>query len=165
MSCCSCPIQPCPSRYAPCLARIGFGIALAAFGINHYRFLTEFVTMSKGVFPTVPFIAMIAGVLAYIFPLLEIVGGIAFAVGCGKTKCLAKIGVLGSLGGILGWAGLALALGDVNIASSVGPAIQGACTMLIAYYVIKKMSCCGPCAPGMGSCGCGKGGGCMCGTK
>ncbi len=164
MSCCSCPVQPCPSRYAPWLLRIGFGVALAAFGINHYRFLTDFVSMSKGVFPTVPALGMVAGYLAYVFPLFEIVGGVLFAVG--QLKCIAKICIAASFGGILGWAGLAMALGDGTIAQSVGPAIQGACVMLIAYSVIKKMSCCagGSCGTG-GACGCGKGGACMCGKK
>lgn len=158
MSCCSCkcPVQPCPSRYAPWLLRIGFGVALAAFGVNHYRFLTEFVAMSKGVYPTVPAVAMLAGWLAYIFPLFEIVGGVLFAVG--QLKCIAKICIMLSFGGILGWAGLALALGDATIGQNVGPAIQGACVMLVAYSVIKKMSCCGSMA-------CGTAGGACCGKK
>ncbi len=163
MSCCKCPVQPCPSRYAPWLTRIGFGLALAAFGVNHYRFLTEFVSMSKSVFPSVPAVAMVAGVLAYVFPAFEIVGGVLFAVG--QLKCITKICIHASFGGILGWAGLALALGDMSIGQTVGPAIQGACTMLIAFWVIKKMSCCKSCAPGAGACGCGKGGACACPTK
>jgi uncharacterized membrane protein YphA (DoxX/SURF4 family) len=162
-------MQPCPSRYAAWLPRIGFGVALAAFGVNHYRFLPEFVQMTQGAFPTVPALGMVFGWLAYVFPLLEIVGGIAFALPFGNMKCIAKMGILASLGGIMGWAGLALALGDANIAQSVGPAIQGASVMLVTYWVIKKMSCCGTCAPGScgtgAACACGKGGACVCGVK
>ncbi|HRH93130.1 MAG TPA: hypothetical protein PKV72_01215 [Candidatus Peribacteria bacterium] len=164
MSCCNCPVQPCPSRYAPWLVRIGFGVALAAFGVNHYRYLTEFVGMTKGVFPTVPAVGMVFGYLAYVFPLVEIVGGVLFAVG--QLKCIAKICVLASFGGILGWAGLALALGDMSIGQTVGPAMQMACIMLITYTVIKKMSCCGMgCGAGAAACGCGKGGACACPKK
>lgn len=151
MSCCStcsCPIQPCPSRYAPWLLRIGFGLTLAAYGVNHYKNIGMFAEMAQGVF-SVSILATIAGLLAYIFPALMIVGGVLFAVK--QMHCIAKTCIYAALGGIIGWAGLAVLLGDAQSGPNMMPLIQNACVFLITYYVIKKMSCCGSsCMPAMG---------------
>jgi hypothetical protein len=149
--------------YAKWLPRIGFGVALAGFGVNHYRNLGGFVEMAKGAFPTVPALAMAAGVLAYVVPALQIAGGLLFAIG--QLKCIAKICILASLGGILGYAGLSVMVGDVSVMGNAGAAIQNASIMLITFWVIQKMFCCGStagCAPG---CTCSKGGPCICPKK
>lgn len=166
---CGCPVQPCPSRYATCLPRLAFGLVLIGYGVNHYRNLADFVTMSKNAYPTVPAIGAIAGVLAYIVPALMIVGGLLFAIK--QFKCIAKICILAALSGIIGWAGLAVLLGDGSAGGTFMPFIQNASVLLILYYIVKKMSCCGskcgsgavcPCGPG---CSCGKGAACNCGSK
>lgn len=113
--------------------------------------------MTKGVFPTSAVLAGIAGVLAYIVPALMIVGGVLFAIR--KLGCVSKTCILASLGGIIGWAGLAVLVGDGNAAGAMMPMIQNAAVLLILYYMIKKASCSKmPCAPGAcagGSCASG----------
>lgn len=146
MSCCTSP--NCPHHYAPWFARIGFGLVLVGFGVNHYRFIDSFIAMSSGAF-TNPMVAGIAGVLAYIVPALMIVGGALFAVK--QYGCISKTCILAALGGILGWGGLAIMLGSAEIADSIGPAIQNAGLLIVVYHIIKKMSCCGSgcCMPSM----------------
>lgn len=139
----------CLSKYSCWIPRIAFGLVLAGYGVNHYRTLGQFVGMAKGVFPTVAILGMIAGVLAYIVPALMIVGGVLFAIR--KLCCLSKVCILGSLGGIIGWAGLAVLVGDGNAAGAMMPMIQNASILLILYYAMKKKSCCstsGSCAGG-----------------
>lgn len=138
MSCCS--STTCPHNYAPWFPRIGFGLVLAGFGVNHYRALDGFVSMTSNVF-TNSILASIAGVLAYIVPALMIVGGVLFAVK--KFGCWSKFCILASLGGILGWGGLAIMFGTPEIAGGVGPYIQNAALLIVVYHIIKKMSCCG----------------------
>jgi hypothetical protein len=170
MSCCKCPVQPCPSRYATWLPRIGFGLAFAGFGVSHYRDLATFVSMTQAPFASISFLAMILGWLAYVLPALEIAGGVLFAVG--QMKCVAKTCILASIGGIMGWAGLGMMVGDMSQAMMLGTAFQGGVMALIGYWIAKKMTCCGSmsgaCATGAscataGACGCGKGGACGCG--
>ncbi len=156
MSCsstCTCGSTICPSRYASWFPRIGFGLVLVGYGLNHYRNLSGFVEMSKGVFPGVPVVGTVAGLLAYIVPALMIVGGALFAVR--QLGCISKTCILAALGGILGWAGLAVLVGDGNAAGSMMPLLQNASVLLILYYIIKKMSCCGSsCACPPGACAC-----------
>jgi hypothetical protein len=144
MSCCS--SKTCPHNYAPWFPRIGFGLVLVGFGVNHYRALESFVSMASGVF-TNAMVANVFGLLAYIVPALMIVGGVLFAVK--KYGCWSKFCILASLGGILGWGGLAIMLGTPETAGSIGPAIQNAALLIVVYHIIKKMSCCssGCCTP------------------
>lgn len=138
-------MKNCPSVYVGWLPRIAFGLVLAGYGVNHYRGLDGFVDMAKGAYPTVPILASIAGLLAYIVPLLMIVGGVLFAVR--KLGCIGKTCIVASLSGILGWAGLAVMVGDGDIAGRMGLAIQNAAMLFILYYIIKKTTCCaGSCA-------------------
>lgn len=179
MSCCStsgscgCPVQPCPSRYVVAwFPRVAFGLVLVGYGVNHYKNIASFVQFSSSVFPSAPMVGSIAGILAYIVPALMIVGGALFAVK--QLKCVAKMCIVASLSGIIGWAGLAVLLGDGSSGNMLMPFIQNASVLLILYYIVKKMSCCGskcamkcaggacPCGPG---CSCGKGAACDCGTK
>ncbi len=177
MACCSCPVQPCPLRFAAWLPRIGFGLALAGYGVNHYRNLEMYVGMAGGAFPKIALLGMLAMYLAYVVPLLQIVGGVLFATK--QLGCVSKFCILASLGGILGWAGLSVMLENPDM-TLMGAAIQNAGMFLIIYYVIKMMSCgscgmmgkscmtgqAGACMVGKGdACGCGKGGACMCGMK
>lgn len=154
MSCCSssapcaCGIAKCPSKYACWMPRIAFGLVLAGYGVNHYRTLSQFVDMAKGVFPTVPALAAIAGILAYIVPALMIVGGVLFATR--QLCCLSKMCILGSLGGIIGWAGLAVLVGDGSAAGAMMPMIQNASILLILYFAMKKKPSC--CMPQGGAC-------------
>ncbi len=129
----------CPVKYAPWIPRIAFGLVLVGYGVNHYRSLGGFVAMAKGVFPLMPSLGMIAGVLAYIVPALMIIGGALFAIR--QLCCLSKTCILASLGGIIGWAGLAVLVGDGNAAGAMMPMIQNAAVLLILYYMIKKSSC------------------------
>jgi hypothetical protein len=138
MNCCSAggSCTKCPSAYALWFPRIGFGLVLAGYGVNHLRFMSDFTGFAGSVFTN----AALAGVfsaVAYIVPVLMIVGGVLFAI----DKCCmwSKICVLASLGGILGWAGLAVMLGDNTTGGNMMPAIQNAAVLLIAYHVIKKM--------------------------
>ena len=152
----------CPSRFAPWFPRIGYGLVLAGYGVNHLRNLSGFVGMAKGVFASVGFIGTISGLLAYIVPFLMIIGGVLFAIK--QLGCISKTCILASLGGILGWAGLAVMLGDGNAAGQMMPMLQNAAVLLILYYIIKKMSCCGSkgaCAMSS-ACPCGKGASCTC---
>lgn len=144
---CSCGVKNCPSLYVGWLPRIGFGLVLVGFGVNHYRNFEGFKNMAAGVYPTVPVVAAIAGMLAYIVPLLMIVGGVLFAIR--KLGCISKTCIVAALSGILGWAGLALALNAGADSALLGQAVQGAAILLILYYIIKKMTCCGhgSCAP------------------
>lgn len=148
MSCCSCPIQPCPSRHATWLPRIGFGVMMIGFGLNHYFAMggdAGFVAMTKGPLMSMPALAGLVGLLAYVLPALEIIGGAAFALGSLKgMSCLAKVCLLATFGGIMGWAGLGMAMAsDQQTAMMMGQAFQGALMALVGYWVIKKMSCCG----------------------
>lgn len=153
---------------SPWLARIGFGVALAGFGVYHYRFFSGesgFYTMATGPLSTVPVLAMIAGGLAYVVPALEIVGGLLFAV---KQLCtISKFCILASLGGILGWAGLTMMVGTAEGIVGAGQAINGTLLFLLGYLAVKKMKCCCSwCSPGGCGCGsasCNSGSGCNCG--
>ncbi len=141
----------CPLKYSCWIPRIGFGLVLVGYGVNHYRTLDGFVGMAKGVFPTVAVLAKIAGVLAYIVPALMIIGGLLFAIR--QLCCVSKMCILASLGGIIGWAGLAVLVGDANAAGAMMPMIQNASILLILYFAMKKKStsCCttqGACTAG-----------------
>ncbi len=145
---CSCGSTKCPSKFSCWIPRIAFGLVLAGYGVNHYRTLSQFVGMAKGVFPTVAILGMLSGILAYIVPALMIVGGVLFAIR--QLCCLSKMCILASLGGIIGWAGLAVLVGDGNAAGAMMPMIQNASILLILYYTIKKKPSCstGSCAGG-----------------
>lgn len=168
MSCCSssgscgCPVQPCPTRYALWLPRIGFGLVLAGLGVNHYKDIGGFVQFSSSVYPTMPMVGSVAGILAYIVPALMIVGGVLFAIK--QLNCVAKTCILASLSGILGWAGLAIMLGDSSSSGVLMPFIQNAAVLFILYYIIKKMTCGSSCGSAA-ACASGKGGACMCASK
>ena len=151
-------MQPCPSAKAPWLLRIGFGLALAGLGVNHYRDIANFVAGAQGAFPTVPSVGTIAMYLAYVVPALEIAGGVLFAVG--QLKCVAKICICAALGGILGWAGLAIMI-DTPDMNMMGMVIHNTLMFIVGYHIIKKMSCCGSMCSTKGACGSG----CMCGKK
>jgi hypothetical protein len=138
MSCCS--SKSCPHNYASWFPRIGFGLVLVGYGVNHYRSLDAFIGMASGVF-TVPALASVMTLLAYVVPALMIVGGALFAVK--QFGCWSKFCILASLGGILGWGGLAIMLGTMQTAMDIGPAVQNAALLIVVYYIIKKMSCCG----------------------
>ncbi len=131
--------------------RIGFGFLLASIGVSHLKNLSEFVELSKGVAGGVPVLATVVGALAYIVPGLMIVGGVLFAVR--KLCCVAKACVLASLGGILGWAGLGILLGDAKAAMQFMPSVLNASVMLLTFCAIKRMSCCEQSACTSGSCG------------
>ncbi len=128
----------CPAIYVGWLPRIAFGLVLVGYGVNHYRNLSGFVGMAKGVF-TIGFVSSIAGMLAYIVPALMIVGGVLFALK--QLCCVSKTCIIASLSGIIGWAGLAVLLGDGNAAGQMMPMIQNTALLFVLYYVIKKMSC------------------------
>ncbi len=141
MSCNSnCPPQ-CPCHFVHWLPRVAFGLILVGFGVNHYKNLGDFVDMSSGAFASVPALATIVGFLAYIVPALMIVGGALFAVR--QLCCISKTCILASLSGIIGWASLAVLLGDGQAGMALMPAIQNAAILLILYTVVKKMGCCG----------------------
>lgn len=152
---------------APWFARIGFGLVLVGYGVNHYRFLGDFTQMASGAYASVPALGPIATILAYIVPALMIVGGALFAVK--QLKAVSKFCILASLGGILGWAGLAVALGSAETGASMMPMIANAALLIVVYHVIRKMSCCSSCVPGSAGCGCGPncncGPGCGCGPS
>ncbi len=137
----------CPCGYASWFPRIAFGLILVAFGVNHYKDVAGFSRMSSEALSAVPMLASVAGVLAYIVPALMIVGGALFAVK--QLGCVSKTCILASLSGIIGWASLAILIGDGAAGGSFMPAIQNASILLILYWVIKKMSCCGSCPTGM----------------
>jgi hypothetical protein len=121
-----------------CLPRVAFGLVLAGYGVNHYKNIGSFVEFSSSVVPA-----------------LMIVGGVLFAVK--QFKCLAKMCIVASLSGILGWAGLAVLLGDGSAGNILMPFIQNAAVLFVLYYIVKKMSCCNK-----GGCPCGKGAACAC---
>ncbi len=130
--------KKCPcGKTAPWLARIGFGLVLVGYGVNHYRFFGDFSDMAVG---SVGSLGPVAGLLAYIVPALMIVGGVLFAVKLLPT--IAKFCVLGSLGGIMGWGGVAVMLGGGTAGPDMMPFIVNAAVLLLAYYAIKKMHCC-----------------------
>lgn len=145
------------THYAKWLPKIAFGLVLAGYGVNHLRNLEGFRAMAAGAYPSVPALGQIAGILAILVPALMIIGGVLFAFG--QLRWLSKICILASLSGIIGWAGLAVLLGDANSGGAMMPMIQNASVLLILYYVIKKMCCCRP--MGCGS-GCGSGANCTC---
>ena len=118
-------------------------MVLAGYGVSHYRNLSGFVGMAKGVFPTVAVLGTISSLLAYIVPALMIVGGVLFALK--QLCCISKTCILASLSGIIGWAGLAVMVGDGNAAGAMMPMIQNAAVLLILYYMVKKASC-SPCS-------------------
>ncbi len=139
--------KSCPCVYAPWFPRIAFGLVMIAFGVSHYKDVSGFSAMSSGAFASVPMLASVAGMLAYIVPALMIVGGALFAVK--QLCCISKTCILASLSGIIGWAALAVLVGDPSAGGNFMPAIQNAGILLILYWVVKKMSCCGggSCAP------------------
>jgi len=154
MSCCppsgpGCQSAGFSSKYTGYLPRIGFGLVLFSYGVNHYRHLDGFIAGAKAAFPTVPALATVSGILAYIVPALMIVGGALFAT---RQLCgISKLCVLGALSGILGWASLAVLVGDANAGGSSMPMIQSAAVLLILYFSVKK-SCCKPMNCSDGSC-------------
>ncbi len=138
--------------YAAWLPRIAFGLVLVGYGVSHYRNLSGFIGMASGVFPSAMMVGTLASALAYVVPALMIVGGVLFA--CKKYCCISKVCILASLSGIIGWAGLAVLVGDGNAAGAMMPMIQNAAILLILYYMVKKASCCkgGSCPPASPSC-------------
>jgi uncharacterized membrane protein YphA (DoxX/SURF4 family) len=151
MSCCSSGKSSlgCCSVWLP---RIGFGVMMIGFGVSHFRDLPGFIGMTQSPFTSIPALAMIAGVLAYVIPVLEIVGGILFATK--QLSHVAKFCLLATFGGIMGWAGVGMMVADPSMGMMLGTAFQGASIGLIVYWVIKKMSCCGAKSCG-GSCSVG----------
>lgn len=139
----------CCGMVTPWFVRIGFGVALAAYGVAHYRFIGSFVPMAVGPFQGIPFLATIVWLLAYIVPGLQIVGGVLVAV---RQFCsIAKFCVLAALGGIIGWAGLAIMVGPMEIAQAMSGAILNATVFLVLYVLVKKFDCCGSaCLPNGG---------------
>lgn len=161
MSCSSgCGQAGCPCKFAPWLPRIAFGLVLVSFGVNHYRHLGDFVGMAKSAYPSFPLLAGLAGVLGYIVPALMIVGGALFATK--QLCCLAKTCILASLSGIIGWASLAVLVGDGSIGGAMMPLIQNAAILLILFFMVKKMGHCHmqTCSCPPGACTCPKGGSC-----
>lgn len=142
-SCTNGKFNPC--SLAPWFPRVAFGLIMVAFGVNHYKDVSGFSDMSSGALSAVPPLAMAAGILAYIVPALMIIGGALFAVK--QLGCVSKLCILASLSGIIGWASLAVLIGDGAAGGSFMPAIQNASVLLILYWVIKKMSCCGSSCP------------------
>ncbi len=143
------------SCVSPWLPRVGLGLALVGFGVAHYRFFggdTGFHAMAMQPLQNVSLLAMLAGLLAYIVPALQIVGGALFAT---KQLCyISKFCILAALGGILGWAGLAMIVGGPEAAGGAGQAINGAIIFLLGYSLVKKMECCSStCSPGGSACG------------
>ncbi len=150
MGCCTgCNAPGCPCKHAGWLPRIAFGLILISYGVNHYRHIGDFVAMSKGVYPTVGILATIAGLLAYVVPALMIVGGLLFAIR--QLCCVSKICILGALSGIIGWASVAVLVGDGASSGAMMPLIQNAAVLLILYYMVKKRSC-APAACTNGNC-------------
>lgn len=152
MSCCSSGSigKYCLSGYAHWFPRVAFGLILVGYGVNHYRNLAGFVDMSSGALASVSPLATIAGLLAYVVPALMIVGGALFAVK--QLGCVSKTCILASLSGIIGWASLAVLFGDPNAGGTFMPLIQNAALLIVLYWVVKKMSCCGStCAPSTGA--------------
>lgn len=148
MSCSSgCSNAACPCKFAPWLPRVAFGLILVAYGVNHYRHIGDFVGMAKSAYPTVSMIASVAGLLAYIVPALMIVGGALFAVK--QLCCVAKTCILASLAGIIGWASVAVLVGDGSMSGAMMPMIQNAAILLLLFFSVKKLGCCssGACAP------------------
>jgi hypothetical protein len=95
-----------------------------------------------GVTPaTYSFIGSIAGMLAYIVPALMIVGGLLFALK--QLRCISKACILACLSGIIGWASIAVLIGGNTAVMDMMAPIQSAALLLVLYWVIKKMSCCG----------------------
>ena len=156
------PMYYSKSWYASWFPRIGLGVAIAGYGVNHLRFIGDFVAFAQSPYPSIPVLTQLVGLLAYVFPLLMIVGGVLFAVG--QLKRVSKFCILASLGGIIGWGGLGVMVGGPAAGGQMMEGIQNAIGFLLAYYVVKKLSCCG-CKSGSGSgCGCGAGSQCGSGT-
>jgi uncharacterized membrane protein YphA (DoxX/SURF4 family) len=132
---------------APWLLRIGFGVLLAAYGVSHYQNFAGFQSVATQPLASVGWLAAIAGLLAYVVPALQIVGGVLVAT---KQLCsVAKICVLAVFGGILGWVGLSIVVSGMNEGTNL--AIQNATFFLLLYMLVKKFSCCG-CGGKDGSC-------------
>lgn len=151
----NCCLSSSSCKVAPWLPRIGFGVALIGFGVMHYRSLSMFVESAAQPF-SIPAVAILASALAYVVPALMIVGGALFAV---RQLCaVSKICILASLSGIVGWAGLAIALMDPSSETSgqtvmnLSAAIQNASILLILYFAIKKSSCSQSCTPATSCC-------------
>lgn len=144
MNCCSPGCiggKYCPCGYASWFPRIAFGLILVGLGVNHYKDVAGFTSGASGALTSVPVLASIAGFLAYIVPALMIVGGALFAVK--QLGCISKTCILASLSGIIGWASLAILVGDGASGAVFMPMIQNAAVLLVLYWVVKKMSCCG----------------------
>lgn len=145
----------CPCKFAPWFPRVAFGLVLVAYGVNHYMNLTEFITLVKSPFPTEGMLAavgLVSGLVAYLVPALQIVGGALFAVK--KFGCISKTCILAALSSILVWASLGIFVGNAAAGSNMIPVIQFTTIMLVTYYMVKKhSSCCGSscgsCAPAM----------------
>lgn len=141
MSCSTSCSAKCPCNVAPWFPRVAFGLILVGYGVNHYRFFGDFVAMSKGPFSSSAMFAGLVGVLAYIVPALMIVGGVLFAIK--QMSCISKACILAALSGIIGWASIGVLIGGGSAGMDMMPAIQNASLLLVLYWVIKKMSCCG----------------------
>lgn len=112
--------------------------------MNHYRNLGGdggFIAASKSALAPVGELATVAGYLAYIVPGLMIIGGVLFALKL--FDCVAKACLLAVLSGIIGWASLAIFIGNAGMTGQMMPQILNASILVILYSVIKKMSCCG----------------------
>lgn len=148
MSCHSsgCLGKHCPCNYVSWFPRIAFGLIFVGLGVNHYRNLggdEGFIAASKAALAPVGDLATVAGYLAYIVPGLMIVGGALFAFKL--FDCVAKTCLLVVLSGIIGWASLAILVGNAGTTGLMMPQILNASILVILYSVIRKMSCCGMC--------------------
>ncbi len=128
-----------------CVLRVGFGAALFLFGVAHYMDFQAFAPMVTGGFTGV--LASLAGLWAYILPLLMIVGGGLFVAGY-RMDIAAWCGGVALLSIIIGMM-LKDILGTVTM-GEVAPAVQNALLWLLVYLFAVKSHCCG-CGSGCGT--------------
>lgn len=146
---CCCPTSP--KCIAKCLFKIGFGGSLALVGVAHFKDMQGFSDMVAGGFTGV--LANLAGLWAYILPLLMIVGGALLVVGYrldiaawAAGVALVSIALGMALKAILG----TLPLGEVM------PAVQNALLWSLLYlFVVKCGGCCKEGGTGGGGHSCG----------
>ncbi len=138
MSCCSLKSPKCSAKL---LLRVSFGVSLLLVGITHYMTLTMFVGMvSDGLGP----LSMLGTVWAYVLPALMIVGGALFAVGmyyeiatwtAGLALCSIPVGML-----------LKPVLSGVGLPDVMPAAVNAWLWIIIFFFVVKSVSCCGSCS-------------------
>lgn len=133
--------------------RISFGLSLLFMGIIHYKTFPDFTSyVSTGLGP----LTGLGTLWSYALPALMIVGGILFTVGLMPSVAAWTAGL--ALASIPAGMMLKSVLSATPVDAMMAAAVNAFVWLLVYYFALRSLSCCGSDA-------CGTGAACDCGSK